>query len=126
MKEAEKSDRNRRVSPASDVRDRAARTIKRTGKIKINLKRFILSMLVLVFCVYFAGKMISQQVVLSHKNDEIQEITEQINSASRETDRLEDELESVNDPEYLERMAREKLGLVVPNERVYIDANSSD
>lgn len=83
-------------------------------------------MLVLVFCVYFVGKMISQQVVLNRKNDEIQEITEQINSASRETDRLEEELESVNDPEYLERMAREKLGLVVPNERVYIDANSSD
>lgn len=126
MKETERLGRVKRESSVSDVRGRAARTIKKTGKVKINFKRFILSMLVLVFCVYFVGKMISQQVVLNRKNDEIQEITEQINSASRETDRLEEELESVNDPEYLERMAREKLGLVVPNERVYIDANSSD
>ena len=40
--------------------------------------------------------------------------------------RLKEELESVNDPEYLERMAREKLGLVSPNERVYIDENSGN
>ena len=49
-----------------------------------------------------------------------------ISDANRETDRLKEELESVNDPEYLERMAREKLGLVSPNERVYIDENSGN
>ncbi|MFR1500127.1 MAG: FtsB family cell division protein [Monoglobus pectinilyticus] len=53
-------------------------------------------------------------------------MNEQITSANQETERLKEELENVNDPEYLERMAREKLGLVGPNERVYIDANSTN
>ena len=32
----------------------------------------------------------------------------------------------MEDPEYIERIAREKLGLVRPNERVFVDANKSD
>ena len=111
---------------SANVRDRAARTIKKTGKVKINFKRLALSLFVLVFCVYFVCKVISQQTVLSRKNDEIQSINAQIETASRETERLNSELESVNDPEYMERMAREKLGLVAPNERVYIDLSGSN
>ncbi len=111
---------------SANVRDRAARTIKKTGKVKINFKRLALSLFVMVFCVYFVCTVIGQQTVLSRKNDEIQSINEQIETASRETERLSGELESVNDPEYMERMAREKLGLVAPNERVYIDLSGSN
>ncbi len=111
---------------SANVRDRAARTIKKTGKVKINFKRLALSLFVLAFCAYFVCKVISQQAVLSRKNDEIQSINGQIEAASRETERLSGELESVNDPEYMERMAREKLGLVAPNERVYIDLSGSN
>ncbi len=118
--------RNTGKRRSTNVRDRAARTIKKTGKVKINFKRLALSLFVLVFCVYFVCTVISQQAVLSRKNDEIQSINEQIETASRETERLNGELESVNDPEYMERMAREKLGLVAPNERVYIDLSGSN
>ena len=118
--------RNSRIRRSANVRDRAARTIKKTGKVKINFKRLALSLFVLAFCVYFVCTVISQQTVLSRKNDEIQSINEQIETASRETERLNGELESVNDPEYMERMAREKLGLVAPNERVYIDLSGSN
>lgn len=68
----------------------------------------------------------SQQSTINRKNNEIRNLNEQITSANQETERLKEELENVNDPEYLERMAREKLGLVGPNERVYIDANSTN
>ena len=70
--------------------------------------------------------MIGQQSTINRKNNEIRNLNEQITSANQETERLKEELENVNDPEYLERMAREKLGLVGPNERVYIDANSTN
>ena len=79
-----------------------------------------------VFCVYFVCMMIGQQSTINRKNNEIRNLNEQITSANQETERLKEELENVNDPEYLERMAREKLGLVGPNERVYIDANSTN
>ena len=85
-----------------------------------------MSVAVLVFCVYFVCMMIGQQSTINRKNNQIRNLNEQITSANQETERLKEELENVNDPEYLERMAREKLGLVGPNERVYIDANSTN
>ena len=46
-------------------------------------------------------------------------------TATQQTEKLEAELENLNDPAYLEQIAREKLGLVRPNERVFVDANKS-
>ena len=105
---------------------RATKTIKKTKNVKFNIKRLVVSVAVLVFCVYFVCMMIGQQSTINRKNNEIRNLNEQITSANQETERLKEELENVNDPEYLERMAREKLGLVGPNERVYIDANSTN
>ena len=118
-----RSDRNAssRRGSGSGVRDRAVKTIKKTGKVKINLKKFLGSLAVFVFFVYFICAVIGQQSALNRKNDEIAALNESIEAADRETERLNKELEDVNDPEYLERMAREKLGMVTPNERVYID-----
>ncbi len=116
----------RKSSVGTDVRGRAVKTIKKTGKVKINFKRLIVCILAFLFIIYFSCTIISQQRTIRRKNNEIETLSEQISDANRETDRLKEELESVNDPEYLERMAREKLGLVSPNERVYIDENSGN
>lgn len=110
--------------PARSVRNRAAGTIKKTRNVKLNLKRLCISIAVMVFFVYFIFVTIDQQGRINTKNKEIETLNQQILTAGQETDKLKEELESVNDPEYLERMAREKLGLVHPNERVYIDANN--
>ena len=115
----------RRSTYGSGVKDRAARTIRKTGNVKINFKRFAISLFVLAFSIYFICTVIGQQVTLNRKNVEIKALNEQIEEAGRETDRLREELESVNDPEYMERMARERLGLITPNERVYIDLSST-
>ncbi len=116
----------RRSPEENRVRSRAARTIKKTAKVKFNVKRLVLSVLALGFAVYFLCTVVTQQSTLSRKNDEITALNEQIEAADRETDRLQEEYDSVSDPEYLERMAREKLGLVLPNERVYIDLSSGN
>ena len=115
-----------RRKSGSSVRDRAVKTIKKTGRVKINLKRFLGSLAVFAFTVYFICAVIGQQAVLNRKNDEIASLGESIEAANRETERLNKELEDVNDPEYMERMAREKLGMVTPNERVYIDLSGSN
>lgn len=129
--ETRRTDKNSRNfssvgAAAADVKSRATKTIKKTKNVKFNIKRLVVSAAVLAFCVYFVCMMIGQQSTINRKNSEIRNLNEQITSANQETDRLKEELENVNDPEYLERMAREKLGLVGPNERVYIDANSTD
>ena len=36
---------------------------------------------------------------------------------------LEEEKQNINSTEYIEKLAREKLGMYLQNERVYIDSN---
>ena len=96
------------------------------AKKRLNPKRFAVAVAVVVFVSYFIYVMIWQQITLSKKNKEINELEEKISIASQETEALQKELDNLEDPEYLERIAREKLGLVRPNERVFIDANKSE
>lgn len=95
-------------------------------KRKLNPQKALIAAAVLVFAVYFLYIMIWQQITLSGKNKKIEELEAQVQTASEKTEELEAELENLNDPEYLEKIAREKLGLVRPNERVFVDANKSE
>lgn len=95
-------------------------------KKKYNLKKIAVFAGVFVFIVYAGYVLIWQQFTISKKNAEIDALQQQITEASDETERLKQELEEVNDPEYLERIAREKLGLVQANERVFVDSNKGD
>lgn len=98
---------------------------KSAPKQKLNVKRLAIVAAAAVFIIYFVYAMIAQQIALSNKNKEIQSLEEQVSAANTETERLQKELDNLEDPEYLERVAREKLGLVRPNERVFVDANKS-
>ncbi|MEG1441637.1 MAG: septum formation initiator family protein [Oscillospiraceae bacterium] len=92
-------------------------------KRKYNLRKIATTLAAVAFALYFVYSIGWQQFSISKKKDEIQALQTQIETAKQETVKLQSELDSVNDPEYLERMAREKLGLVQANERVFIDAN---
>lgn len=70
--------------------------------------------------------MIWQQITISRKDNEIKALEEQITAATQQTEKLQQELDNLNDPEYLEKIAREKLNLVLPNERIFVDANKSN
>ena len=107
---------------ASQAKPAAGKKTKR----KLNPRRFVFAMLAIGFVVYFVYVMIWQQVTISKKNQEIDALQEKISAASQQTEKLQEELDNLNDPAYLERIAREKLGLVEPNERVFVDANKSD
>lgn len=93
---------------------------------KLNIKRLAIVAAAFCFTVYCAYVLIWQQVTISEKNSEIASLEAQIDTAKQETEKLQTELENTNDPAYIEQMAREKLGLVRPNERVFVDANQSD
>lgn len=96
------------------------------GKRKINPKRFITFVVVVVFLVYFLYTIIWQQMLIAKNTKEIDALTERISAAEQQKKKLQEELDNLNDPEYLEKVARDKLGLVRPNERVFVDANQSD
>ncbi len=72
-------------------------------------------------CVYAAYTLVDQQITLSKNRQVAEEYKAKISEAQTENKRLEDELSKAGTDEYLERVAREKLGLVKANERVFID-----
>ena len=110
------------------TRVRSQRTKQRDGKTqkkKWKPQRVVTAVVVMIFALYFVYIMIWQQVTISKKNKEINALEEKVQTATQQTEKLEAELENLNDPAYLEQIAREKLGLVRPNERVFVDANKS-
>ncbi len=94
---------------------------KRRKVIKANLKRLVQVALVLAVCVYVAVILIQQRVTLAKCGKVAEEYKDKISTAQLEQQRLEDELKQAGTDEYLERIARDKLGLVKANERVFID-----
>ncbi len=77
--------------------------------------------LLLFVCIYVACIFIKQQISLSQCADVSEEYEQKIAEAKLEQQKLEDELSKAGSDEYIERTAREKLGLVKANERVFID-----
>lgn len=91
---------------------------------KIKLNSIIKKIIILLLIVYVAYTFFSQQTVLNsyatgqeYYSNKIQEETEYKQSLLE----LKDNLSS---PEYIEQVAREKLGMYLPNERVYFDVEN--
>lgn len=75
----------------------------------------------LIIIAYVVSILISQQKMLNSYNAEIKSYSAQIEKEENTNKDLNRIKENVNSPEYIEQMAREKLGMYLPNERVYID-----
>ena len=82
-------------------------------------RRAVLSALSLV-CVYLAISVVSVQIKLRGQQMELQRIQQQIELARQENDELVRILNG-GEAEYIERIAREKLGYAAVDERVFED-----
>ena len=97
---------------------------KSTGR-KIDVKRLVAVVIGAVVVIYFSCTIISQQSMINKKTKEVNALQEEISQANEEADKLKSEIDNLQDPEYIEKIARERLGLVRPNERVFVDSNKS-
>lgn len=78
----------------------------------------------ILFCIiacYMISIFVSQQKMLNSYNAEIKIYEAQKIKEEETKESLIQIKENVNSPEYIEKVAREKLGMYLPNERVYID-----
>lgn len=73
--------------------------------------------------IYFAYTIIIQQNMIYSKNSEIRNIQAKIRKEQKTNDELKKQAEILNTDEFYEKVAREKLGLVKPGEKVFIDIN---
>lgn len=84
-----------------------------------------LSKLILLAVIGYVGYTLITQQMTFNKYDK--EYAYYENKYFQEQDRntnLQNEKENINSDEYIEKVAREKLGLVMPNETIYIDASA--
>ena len=80
----------------------------------------------LIALIVWIVMLIKQQLNISQYKDEIKEISSKIEVAESELNQnkqdLEQEKKNTDSLEYIEKLAREKLGMYLPNERVYVDS----
>ena len=88
-------------------------------KNRLKYKNFLL--LLLIGFVYVSYKLGSQQIQIYKFNKEIKANNEVIKQLEKETQSLNKNKERYKSDEFIEKVAREKLGYVKPGERVYID-----
>lgn len=86
-------------------------------KKKLKINRIV----IIAVIAYFIYVMISQQQTLTAYDKEAATYTNQIEKANIKTEDLKETKNNINSTEYIENIAREKLGMYLPNERVYID-----
>ena len=84
---------------------------------KINITRILF----VAFAIYVVYTFISQQKLLNTYAKEDKDYRNQIEQANETKKELSETLESLNSTEYIEQIARDKLDMYLPNEKVYID-----
>lgn len=84
-------------------------------KLKIN------RLIIIGVLIYFVFVLVSQQRTMNAYQEEAKIYENQIVEAQEKNEELKDIKNNIDSTEYIEDVAREKLGMYLPNERVYID-----
>ena len=86
-------------------------------KKKNTLKKLIFIAILLYAIITF----IKQQKILNTYATQAEDLQTKIAEATEYQKQLNEEKENVNSSKYIEEIAREKLDMYLPNERVYVD-----
>jgi cell division protein FtsB len=75
-----------------------------------------------VYCIY---TLLSLQIQINEKKDQLHMLKVQIEQQQQKNTQLSEILGNDIDPRYMEKIARDKLGLAMPNEKIFINPNSA-
>jgi cell division protein FtsB len=81
---------------------------------------FIVIALILLYSGYIS---VSLKGLLDSKKEQHAELQNKITLQKKQKAELEKQMKNIDSDEYIEKVAREELGMVKKNERVYIDVN---
>ena len=85
------------------------------------LKKHFLKILLLIVIIYVASIFISQQKMINAYSLEVKNYESKIEDEKNTNKELLAMKENLDSTEYIEKIARDKLDMYLPNERVYID-----
>lgn len=77
--------------------------------------------ILLIIFLYLSYIAVNQQGLIYAKNQELNKLEEKIAEEKKINEELKKQSKMIESDEYIEKIAREKLGMVKKNERVYVD-----
>ncbi len=87
------------------------------------MKKFSLKKIVILFIAFYVGFIfINQQIIMFRQHRDIEEYTSELKAAQEKNKQLQDKIKLSNDNKYIEKLAREKLGLIKEGESPVIDS----
>lgn len=81
---------------------------------------------IFIVIIYASYILINQGMIVKRQNEEIAELNKTLSTIKEENLLLKDKMQMNNNNKYVERMAREKLGLVKEGEEPIIIINNMD
>lgn len=85
------------------------------------IKNISKKIFIVVVFLYFAYTLLAQQKMLNLYQADENKYAQQIEQEQEIKTELAATKDNVNSSDYIEQVAREKLGMYLPNERVYLD-----
>ena len=85
------------------------------------MKKIYKKLIILAIAVYAVFTIINQQTTLNQYSKQTEEVKQEIAQETQNKEELAKQKDNVDSLEFIEQMAREKLDMYYPNERVYID-----
>lgn len=87
------------------------------------LRRLLTTLLITATFTYMIYILGTQQAKLNELNNELSCYNRDLQEEKLETEKLTDTLATLSDDKYMEEVARDKLGLVMPTEIIFMDAS---
>ena len=88
-----------------------------------NIKFILKRLLVIAIVIYVIYTFFSQQKSLNMYKADEDHYLEQISQEEEKKEKLNETKANINSKDYIEEIARDKLNMYLPNEKVYIDIN---
>ena len=89
--------------------------------VHMKIKKIMKNFLFIGIMVYISITFINQQKSINAYNNEQENLRNKIKQQQEYNQTLLATKENISSPEYIEELAREKLDMYLPNEKVYID-----
>ena len=93
--------------------------------VKKNNKQLKIVLLILICCVMVIKGIMQQPQILENKA-EIKRLQQEIEYEKSRQEDIQKMRENIETDEYIERIARDKLGMMKQNEKVFIDASATE
>ncbi|WP_454940899.1 FtsB family cell division protein [Evtepia sp.] len=83
----------------------------------------VVKIVLVILLVYLVLTLVNVQQQISDAHAAIDTLTQQVDEQTQANTELSNAIENRDDPSYVEDLARERLGLVAPNDRVFFIAD---